>query len=71
MRKAFWPVLAIQLLSLASNVVSADERIVLQRDNFGTDRDFIERYVVGNLVYTGNSSPIMSILVASILAVTT
>ena len=46
MRKAFWPVLAILLLSLASNVVSADERIVLQRGNFQTDRDFIEQYVV-------------------------
>ena len=47
MRKAFWPVLAILLFSLASNVVSADERIVLQRGNFGTDREFIEQYVVG------------------------
>ena len=47
MRKAFWPVLAILLLSLAPNVVSADERIVLQRGNFQTDREFIEQYVVG------------------------
>ncbi len=51
MRKAFRPVLAILLLSLASNVVSADERIVLQRGNFQTDRDFIEQYVVGK--YSG------------------
>ena len=47
MRKAFRFVLAILLLSLAPNVVAADERIVLQRGNFGTDREFIERYVVG------------------------
>ncbi len=51
MRKAFRPVLAILLLSLAPNVVSAHERIVLQRGNFGTDRDFIEQYVVGK--YSG------------------
>ena len=47
MRKAFRPVLAILLLSLAPNVVSGHERIVLQRGNFGTDRVFIERYVIG------------------------
>ncbi len=47
MKKAFRSVLPILLLSLASNVVSAHERIVLQRGNFGTDREFIEQYVVG------------------------
>ena len=51
MRKAFWPVLGILLFSLAPNVVSADERIVLQRGSFGTDREFIEQYVVGK--YSG------------------
>ena len=39
--------LAILLLLLAPNLVSADERIVLQRGDFQTDRDFIEQYVVG------------------------
>ncbi len=38
---------AILLLSLAPSVLLADERIVLQRGNFGDDREFIERYVVG------------------------
>ena len=47
MKKAFRSVLPILLFSLASNVVSADERIVLQRGNFGPDREFIEQYVVG------------------------
>lgn len=47
MRKTFRPVLALLLLSLAPNVVSGHERIVLQRGNFGTDRGFIEQYVIG------------------------
>lgn len=47
MRKTFRPVLALLMLSLAPNVVSGHERIVLQRGNFGTDREFIERYVIG------------------------
>ena len=51
MKKAFRSVLPILLFSLAPNVVSAHERIVLQRGNFGTDRDFIEQYVVGK--YSG------------------
>ncbi|MCH8098598.1 MAG: hypothetical protein IID53_16195 [Proteobacteria bacterium] len=47
MKKAFRSVLPILLLSLASNVVSAHERIVLQRGDFQKDREFIERYVIG------------------------
>ncbi len=47
MKKAIRFVTAILLLSLAPSVLLADERIVLRRGNFGDDREFIERYVVG------------------------